>query len=298
MRRWLCVFLTCGWLQAAHVHASPIHITDDTGAHITLAAPAKRIVSLSPAITENLFSIGAGDLIVGTSSHSDYPAGASAIPITSDFQTIQLERIAALKPDLIIAWQGGNSPAQLAVLQQLNIPIFQQQSQTLADIPLALTQLARLTAREPAAAPIVLAAYQRIALLKDAPSPNLNAFYQVWHAPLMTLNQSNWVSDALNRCGARNIFANAPITAPTVSMESVLALNPELIITASAQASPNQSLDAWRSWGNLSAVRHNGLLFVDSDAMNRATLRTLDAATNLCHSINTIRTTITRANHV
>lgn len=271
--------------------SSPLYalsIQDDAGMPITLNAPAERIISLSPGITENLFSIGAGSRIIGVSRYSDYPSNASKIPVISDNQSINLERIAALKPDLIIAWLGGNSPSQLAVLQQLNIPIFMQRIQTLPEIPLALIRLAQLTGLESAAAPIILKAYQNINLLPNAQQPKLSAFYQVWQNPLMTLNKENWVTDSLARCGAINLFADSPISAPTVNIESVLTKNPDLIISSTKNAIPDNSLNHWLAWSHLNATKENRLIFINDDHMNRASLRTLAAATDLCSKINRV----------
>lgn len=284
MRRWLCLL----WLCAAH-SAWALTVYDDVGHPVTLNGSAQRIVSLAPSITENLFAIGAGERVVGTSSATDYPQAAQSIEVVSDFQNINLERVAALKPDVIVAWFGGNSPAQLAALSQLNIPIYMHRVRTLPEIPLALMRLAQLTELESAAAPTILAAYAKINLLHNAPLPTLKAFHQVWHTPLMTLNQSNWLSDALQRCGAVNIFADASIAAPVVNIEHVLQKNPDVILTTTQNALPNNDLDMWRPWQDVSAVKHQGLLFLDADGMSRATLRTLDTAQTMCHQIAAVR---------
>ena len=108
----------------------------------------------------------------------------------------------------------------------------------------------------------------------------------------MTLNQDSWVSDALARCGAQNIFADLPISAPTVNVENVIKRNPALIITASNHAQLDHTLDMWRNWRELSALKHQGLLFVDADLINRATLRTLIESERLCTQIAHVRTRI------
>lgn len=270
--------------------AQPLTLLDDTGRELQLNQAAQRIVSLSPAITENLFAIGLGERIVGTSSYSNYPADAQKIPVISDYQNLQLETIAKLKPDVVIAWQGGQSPAQLAALEQLHIPIYYQKINTLAEIPLALMRLSRLGGNEAFAAPIIAQTYAQIPLLANAPAPQLRAFYQVWGQPLMTLNGESWVSDALLRCGALNIFADLPITAPTVGMEDVLQRAPELIITASDTGTDDGSLNLWREWAQLPAVTQSGLLFTHADSMNRATVRTLSASQKLCQNIAQVRT--------
>ncbi len=276
-----------GLLMGVSAHARTVY--DDTGAAVTLTAPAQRIVALSPAITENLFAIGAGSRIIGTSTSSDYPAAAQAITVVSDYQSMDLEKIARLKPDVIIAWQGGQSPAQLAALEQLHIPIFYQRVRTLTDIPSSLMRLAQLTGLEVQAAPNIVAAYQKITLLRDAPQPTLTAFYQVWHSPLMTLNHTNWVSDALKRCGASNPYDALPLAAPTVGMEDVLQHQPSLLLSATPDGTADDSLALWTKWPDLPAIKLNGLIYTDADAMNRSTLRTLDAAVKMCTDIANVR---------
>ena len=273
-------------------HAQPISVSDDTGQKLQFSQPVQRIIALSPAITENLFAIGLGELIVGVSSYSDYPIQAKQIAIVSDHQSIDLETILKLKPDVVVAWHGGQSPAQLSVLKQLNIPIFFQKINTLADIPISLMRLSQMAGNQSIAAPIIANAYARIPLIAQAPTPILPAFYQVWGQPLMTLNQDSWVSDALARCGAQNIFADLPISAPTVNVENVIKRNPALIITASNHAQPDHTLNMWHNWHEMSALKHQGLLFTDADLMNRATLRTLIESERLCTQIAHVRTRI------
>ncbi len=279
--------LTLGLVSA---QAQSITVWDDAGRELTFEQPAQRIVSLAPAITENLFTVGVGNRIVGTSSFSNYPQAALSIPVVSDYQSIQLETIAKLKPDVVIAWQGGQSAAQLAALEQLHIPIYYQKINTLSDIPLSLMRLARLTATEASAAASITASYAQIRLLQDAPQPILTAFYQVWGQPLMTLNGESWISDALARCGARNIFAALPISAPTVGIENVLRLKPELIISASDTGQSDHSLDMWLPWQDLPAIKHHALLYTHADSMNRASVRTLAASEQLCQDIARVRT--------
>lgn len=280
------------FLSSGLAQAQDITISDDTGQTLQFAQPVQRIISLSPAITENLFAIGLGERVVGVSSYSDYPASAKHIPIVSDHQSIDLEAILKLKPDVVVAWYGGQSPAQLSVLKQLNIPIFFQKINTLADIPMSLMRLSQMAGNQTIAAPIIANAYTHIPVLAQAPTPILPAFYQVWSQPLMTLNHESWVSDALARCGARNIFGDLPISAPTVNVEDVLKRNPALIITATNQAQPDHSLDEWYSWHDVSALKYQGLLFVDADLMNRATLRTLSESERLCTQVAQVRARI------
>lgn len=262
---------------------------DDVGNDINLNTPAQRIVSLSPAITENLFSIGAGNRVVGVSANSDFPSEALKLPIISDYQSINLEALARLKPDVVIAWQGGNSPAQIEALKQLGIPIYIQKIETLAEIPTSLMRMAHLTGTEAASSDVILNAYQRIPLLTQAPTPHLNGFYQVWHAPLMTINHSSWINDAMNRCGIDNPYQDLPLITPTVAIEDVLQHNPSIIVSASPHAQDDGSLNHWKRWPQLAAVKSSGLIYTDADAINRPTLRTLVALESLCDAAASVR---------
>lgn len=266
--------------------------TDDTGQELHLAHTPQHIITLSPAITENLFTLGAGDRVVGVSSYSDYPQEAKNRPVVSDYQNIDLEAIVKLKPDVVIAWHGGQSPAQLEALKQLNIPIFYQKINTLADIPLSLMRLSTMLGNQREAAPLIAHAYTQIPLLAQAPQPALKAFYQVWPRPLMTINGKSWISDALARCGAVNLFADLPITAPTVNLEDVLKRQPELILSATPRGQTDTSLEFWREWPQLPAIAHQGLIYTSADELNRATLRTLSATEQLCTRIAQVRASL------
>ena len=268
---------------------NPILVSDDTGQELRFEHTPQRIISLAPSVTENLFAIGLGERVVGVSSYSDYPEQAKKLPVVSDYQNVDLEAIAKLKPDVVVVWHGGQSPAQLSALKQLNIPIFYQKINTLADIPLSLMRLSQMAGNQAQAAPIIAQAYTHIPLLTQAPQPTLKAFYQVWQRPLMTINGNSWISDALVRCGATNLFAELPISAPTVNLEDVLARQPELILSTAANAQGERSFDFWRDWANIPAVAHNGLIYLDGNSMNRASLRTLTATQQLCGQIDQVR---------
>lgn len=280
--------------------AHALTLYDDIGRTIEIKRPAQRIISLAPAITENLFSLDAGALIVGSSSHSDYPDAARQIPIVSTHAQLDLEHIASLKPDIIIVWHGGQSAAQLDALNQLNIPIYHQSINQLTDLPLSLMRLSLLIGTPQKAASVVLAAYEQIRLKpnldRDPSIKPLSVFYQVWQQPLITINHTSWISDALTRCGAQNIFADLPLPTPTVNTEAVIKHNPDVIMTASHEAQNDGSLDEWRGWSSLKATQTNQLLFVNEDHINRPTLRMLRAAQTLCNQLQFLQATNAQQN--
>ncbi len=184
-------------------------MTDDTGAVVTLPAAAQRVISVAPHVTELLYAAGGGSKIVGAVSYSDYPPEAKQLPRVGDNKSLDLERIVALKPDLIVVWRHGNAQRQLDRLRELHIPLFFSEPHRPDDIAVSLTKLGQLLGTS-STADAAAAAYRRdIANLRAqyAKRPAVSVFYQVWDQPLMTLNGEHMVSDVIALCGGRNVFA-------------------------------------------------------------------------------------------
>lgn len=263
---------------------------DDVGRQLVLQKPAQRIVSLAPNTTELLFAAGAGERIVGTVEYSDYPQAARAIPSIGSFEQIDIERLIALKPDLIVLWADGGMARQLDTVRRLGIPIFYSSAHRLADIPASIERLGKLTATESQARQV--AAEQRAALARLVAryrdrSP-VTVFYQVWSKPLYTLNGTHILSDVLRVCGGRNVFADLSAAAPVVSTESVLLKNPEAMI-AGAEHGHVGGLNTWRAYPQLRAVRNGNLFEIDADLLSRAGPRLFDGAAAVCERLEQAR---------
>jgi len=290
--RFLCA-VSLG-LAALTAHAA-ITVTDDSGATVTLAAPAQRVISLAPHVTELLYAAGGGAKMVGAVSYSDYPPEAKQLPRVGDNKALDLERIVALKPDLIVVWRHGNAQRQLDRLRELHIPLFFSEPRHLDDVAVSLTKLGQLLGTS-ATADAAAAAYRDdIARLRAqyASRPVVSVFYQVWDKPLMTLNGEHMISDVIALCGGRNVFAQLQPLVPTVSTEAVLAANPEAIVTAAPGATrPDTTLpqlDTWRAWPGLAAVANNNLFAIDGDLINRPAPRIAQGARELCEDLDLAR---------
>ncbi|WP_408471825.1 cobalamin-binding protein [Paraburkholderia strydomiana] len=275
-----------------------IAVTDDTGAVLTLPAPAQRVISLAPHVTELLYAAGGGAKIVGAVSYSDYPPQAQQLPRVGDNKSLDLERIVALKPDLIVVWRHGNAQRQLDRLRELHIPLFFSELHHLDDVAVSLTKLGELLGTS-STADAAAAAYRRdIARLRAqyADRPAVSVFYQVWDQPLMTLNGEHMVSDVIELCGGRNVFAKLQPLVPTVSTEAVLAANPQVIVTAAPGATKPDTtlpqLGAWRAWPRLSAVANNNLFSIDGDLINRPAPRIALGAKQMCEDLDLARSRI------
>src|SRR5690606_9795784 len=204
--------------------AAAISVVDDAGVTVTLQQPARRIVTLSPHAAELVHAAGGGDYLIGVSEFSDYPPSVKALPSLGSSAALDIERILALKPDLVVAWSSGNSARQLARLRQMGFPVYQSEPRDFETIATSLDRLSRLTGTEKVGleeARRFRQRWQELSARYQGLAP-VRVFYQIWRAPLMTVNDQHLVSEALRLCGGRNVFGHLPHLAPVVSMESVL----------------------------------------------------------------------------
>ena len=269
----------------------PIVVQDDTGIKLVLSAPAKRIISLAPHLTEYLFHLGVGDQIVGAVDYSNHPAKAKLIPRIGSHQKFNLEAIIALGPDLALAWHSGNPNSELTRVDRLGIPIFLSEPSRLEHIADTLRRLGRLTGVEDHGhrlAKTFLADASTLKKQYSGRSP-MRVFYQVWQDPLMTLNGKHLVSRLIRHCGGVNIFGHVDSLAPTVSREAVIGADPEIIIAAAPASRAHNWLVSWRRWSGLRAVENKYLFSIDPDLINRATPRILTGMQALCELIQQAR---------
>lgn len=278
------------WLSAVPAGAE-ILLTDDMGKQVRLPRPAERIVSLSPHLTEIVFAAGAGDKLVGVVEYSNYPEEASSIRSVGAYNNVDLEAIAALRPDLALAWGSGSRQGHLDKLTALGIPVYINEPTTLDDIARSLEVVGKLAGTSETADTAALAFRQRLIGLEQRYSqrPRVRVFYQVWHQPLMTVSGDHPITRLITLCGGKNVFDGLGNLAPTVGIESVLAADPEAIVASGMEAARPEWLDMWKRWPALTAVKRDNLFFIPPGPMQRATPRLLDAAAELCEQLEQAR---------
>ncbi|MDO9596811.1 MAG: cobalamin-binding protein [Azoarcus sp.] len=271
--------------------ATEVRVTDDSGRELRLPQPARRIVSLAPHITELLFVAGAGKQVVGVVSYSDFPEAAKALPQVGGYTSVDMEAVAALKPDLVIAWKSGNRNAHLDRLAALGVPVYINEPRNLDDVARSLETLGHLAGSDAAAGAAAGEFRKRLAALRTryASQPPVRTFYQVWDRPLMTINGVHLIGDVIRLCGGENIFAELTQLAPTVSVEAVLAANPEAVVASGMGEARPEWLDQWRRWPALSAAAADNLFFIPPAIIQRHTPRILDGATQLCEQLDAAR---------
>ncbi|PKO93761.1 MAG: cobalamin-binding protein [Betaproteobacteria bacterium HGW-Betaproteobacteria-10] len=264
---------------------------DDSGREVRLKTPAQRIVTLAPHAAESLYAAGGGDKLVGTVDYSDYPPAAKKVPRVGGYSRVDLEAVAALKPDLVIAWESGNNMTQVDKLKALGLAVYVFQPNQMDDVATQLERLGELAGSEITARTAAANFRQRLEKLRknNAGKPLVRVFYQIWKAPLMTVGGPQIISDAIRLCGGENVFGQLPQMAPTVNVEAVLSANPEAIVATGMGNARPEWLGDWDKWTQMTAVKRGNLFHINPDIMQRHTPRILDGAEQLCAHLDVAR---------
>lgn len=270
--------------------AQSVTIPDDRGRTVRLDAPAQRIVTLSPHLTELVFAAGAGSRLVGVPLFSDYPDAARAVPNIGDSTRVDTERVLSLRPDLVLAWKSGNAAADVARLERLGLIVYVSEAERLHDVARALRAVGRL-AGTAAAAEREAAAFERdIARLKahHADRAELRVFYPIWHRPLLTVSGRHVISDVLAVCGGVNVFHDAALLTPSISLEALLAARPQVVLGGSSAVTPDDFVAQWRRQP-VSDLKQLPVKYVSPDLMQRATPRLAQGVAAVCAALDEVR---------
>ncbi|MCL2896254.1 vitamin B12 ABC transporter substrate-binding protein BtuF [Brenneria sp. WC1b.1] len=244
------------------------------------AAP-QRVISLAPHATELAYTAGMETQLAAVSSWSDYPPQARKLEQVASWQGINLERILALKPDLILAWREGNPQRPLEQLINFGIPVVYLDPKTLDDIPGALITLAPYSAHPEQARQSAAALRRQIAQLRQRYASNKprRVFIQFGSQPLFTSAQGTLQSQVVSLCGARNIFSDSPVPWPQVSREQVLTRKPQVIIISAPPAAIANTRQFWQPQLSVPVIA------VNEDWFNRSGPRLLLAAQQICRQL-------------
>ena len=243
------------------------------------AAAVERVVSLAPSLSEIVVELNLADLLVGVLDAGERPAPLKDVPSVGRYGQLDMERLLSLKPDLLLLWPGSVGPAQREQLSRLGIPTFVAEPHSLEQLATQIEAIAGQLGRPERGQKVAMELRLRLDNLRQRyrRSEPLRVFYQVWDQPLYTLGGEHIISDALQVCGARNLFADLRLPAPQVSIEAVLARNPEVILAAT-----QAQLDAWKAWPQLAAVKNGQLLLVTDKGLERPSGQMIEATAALC----------------
>lgn len=289
--RSILILLSLALFHAAS--AASETVTDDRGRNIQLKHPAQRIVSIYPSVTELVFAAGANSRLVGVDSYSDYPPAAKSIMGVGDSFGLDLEKIVALKPDLVLAWRSGNAVADVEKLEKLGLTVFVIEASKLRDVPRLLRVIGKLAGTSTQAELAADAFEIEWQALKRsyANRQQVSVFQLIWHQPLLTVNGNHLISDVIALCGGVNVFAALPALTPLIATESLLAANPQaIIISVSLESAADEMRQWWQQFPSIRAVKNKHLFFVNPNLLHRQTPRVLQAAKAVCEQMETART--------
>lgn len=229
--------------------------------------------------------------MVGVARYSDYPEAARQLPLIGDAARVDIERVLALKPDLILGWKSGNPARDLARLERLGYAVFVTEPRRLPDIARLLRAIGELAGTMPDAARAADGYSNRINELRKSYGgrPVVRVFYEIWHRPLLTVSGEHMINDVIELCGGRNVLARARGLTPVVSLESVLASGPAAIIGGGSMGGERAFAGQWRTV-RAGRLRETPAYYVDPDAIQRPTPRIVEGARAICAHLETVRT--------
>ena len=265
------------------------------GAATATAAAAPRLVSLAPNLTEIVYAAGAGPALVGTVEFSDYPAAAKSVPRIGDGWRVDFERVLALQPDAVLAWTSGTPRATIERLQALRLHVVEVPTFRLADVPAALRLVGELAGTRAVAAAAAVRFEEEVRQLRErhAGARPVTVFVQIDDEPLFTVNGRHVISEVVELCGGRNVFAELPQIAPQIDEEAVLARNPQVILTTDDTIADPRA--QWRRWPQLAAVRLGAVYAMPSDTVARASPRLVEGVQAVCAALDDARRRVAEA---
>lgn len=259
---------------------------------ISMAAePAQRIISLAPHLTEMVYSSGAGDKLVGVVNYSDYPPKALQLPIIGSYHALDLEAIIALKPDLILSWQSGNRIQDIERLKALGFNLFESDIHDLNDIPNLIETIGGLAGTLNQANAKASDLRQTLLKLRRQYQDQeaITVFYQIWNRPFITMGKKQFISQGLELCGAKNIFNDLRSLTAEVSLEAILARDPQVILIGGQKAFQKDWRKTWNAYSSLRAVKNNQIQLLENNLYQRPTERFIYALEPLCKRLDKAR---------
>lgn len=268
---WLCALLVFHCAMACDV-------VDDRGHALHLDHPAERVISLSPDLTNSLVALGASQKIIGRVQQKN--TTLDKVPVVATYHALDLEKIMALHPDLIVLW--GETHFALDFFKT-RIPIYESNPHTFSDIAKTLRHLGCLTGQDAKAEALVRQFETRYALLRSRNEHKkpIRVFYELWDAPLTTITSKSWISEAVAICGGQLVFSNLYGITPIVDPEAVLSVDPDVIL--------GRSVDHWKKYTKLKAVKTGNLINFKTEELEKPDLSILNTVESLCNALDLAR---------
>jgi iron complex transport system substrate-binding protein len=269
---------------AAPAAASAVVVVDALGREVRFSAPARRIVSLAPNLTEIVFALGLGDRLVGVTDFCDYPPAARQVARVGGITGPSAEQIVALAPDLVLATTAGNGKEQVLGLARLGLRVVVTDPKDLASVADSFVLVARAAGVPEAGARVAAEFRRRLDAVRRAVAglPRPRTLLLVWPDPLIAAGPRTFPSRLLEAAGGTNALAVEWSAAyPTIGLESLLAIAPDAIVLAAHQGTTLEALARLSRYGDVPAIRDGRLAVIDQAILARPGPRLADAAEQL-----------------
>lgn len=259
--------------------------TDDFGEPLPRVANPQRIVSLSPATTELLFALGAGDRLVGRTRWDLYPDSARLVPDLGDGIRPSVEALLAARPDLVVLYASADNRAAARALAGSGVPVVALRMDRIADFTRVTTLLGSLVGETVRARTVVDSVSRTLARVREATSAlaKPSVFLYAWGAPLITIGAGSYLSELVEIAGGRNVFDDLPAPSPQVSFEELLRRDPDVVLAGPVTAGELARAPRWRA---LAAVRTGRVLAMDTLLVARPGVRLGEAAVSLARLLH------------
>jgi iron complex transport system substrate-binding protein len=263
---------------------------DEVGRDVIFPFPPERIVSLAPNVTEILFGLGLDEEIVGVSIHSNFPEKAKSKVRVGSYIRLDLEKIASLNPDLIIATGAGNTRDMVDRLGKLGLQTYVIYPKNFRDILQSIAHIGQVVNREKDARAIIEGMRKRservIDLTKGLPRPKV--FVQIGDVPIVTVGKGSFADDLIRLAGGENIAENEKEVYPRLGMEEILKRSPEVIVISSMNPTGDYQkiLQEWTRWKTIPAVKNRRIHLMDSDLLDRPSPRIIEGLEELARVLH------------
>jgi ABC-type Fe3+-hydroxamate transport system substrate-binding protein len=255
--------------RAAHARpvGPPLTVVDALGRSLTIGRRPERIVSLVPSLTEALFAFGLEQEIMGVTRFCvEPPRGVAGKTRVGGTKAVDIAKIKALEPDLVIASAEENSPVDMAQLIDHGCPLFVTMATSVQSAIDLLRQLATITGTTVAARPIIEGAKEALAFVQAAAAglQRVRVFCPVWRNPYMTCSRATYMADVIAVCGGRNVFDERPERYPKVELAEIAAVDPQVILLPSEPYRFTKRHKAdFRAFGEVTAVKNGHIFLID-----------------------------------
>ena len=263
-------------------------LTDDAGRRVSLPAHVNRVISLAPNLTEIVFAVGGGDRLVGRTSYCDYPAEAKAVAEVGDTLHPSLERIIALRPQVVLISTASQLEIFYQQLQSQNIAVFVTDPHDLDGVFRTIEQVGEIVGQKQQAQTLVHKLRERATAVEEAVKgkPPVRVFYQVSAKPLHTIGRDAFITDLLRRAGGISVTADVPGAWPRYSDESALATKPEAIILPTGGSMGASNSDVTEALAQSPAVLSGRVYKINDDHLARPGPRSLDGLEAMARALH------------